>query len=210
MEDSKFKDWTDAEIIPISALSHYVYCPRQYALIHIEGVFVHNRLTMGGKIGHEVVDQEASFNDHGLRKETSLRVYSDALGLTGIADVVEFPSDGPPFPVDYKHGHKASWQNHEVQLCAIALCLEEMFDLNIPQGAIYHLYSKKRHTVNFSSELIAKTKQAIEEVRSLAVNQTLPAAQYSSKCDNCSLRSVCLPEFTKPQHQSIFVPMELL
>jgi len=210
MENSDIKEWSETEIIPISALSHFLYCERQYALIHIEGIFIHNNLTAGGKIGHEFVDTENELIDHGLRKEMSLRLYSDRLGLSGIADLVEFPDGKPPFPVDYKHGRIASWRNHEAQLCAIALCLEEMLGTDVPEGAIYHLYSKKRHTVAFTPELRMQTMQMIDRIRSLAISQTLPAPQNGRKCRRCSLRPACQPEVQQHSEDHLFVPAELL
>ncbi len=204
------KDWSDEEIIPISALSHFLYCPRQYALIHIDGIFIHNHLTVEGKIGHEYVDQPQILNDHGVRKETSLRVYSDRYGLSGIADVVEFPDSRAPFPIDYKHGGAASWKNHEVQLCAIALCLEEMMDAEIPTGAIYHLHSKKRHTVEFDLELRSRTLSLIEEIRALCRAQRLPEPLNNRKCHRCSLQSACLPGAMVERAANIFQPAELV
>lgn len=210
MENSDIKEWSETEIIPISALSHFIYCERQYALIHIEGIFIHNELTAGGKIDHEFVDTKNEFIDHGRRKETSLRLYSDRLGLSGIADLVEFPDGKPPFPVEYKHGRIAQWRNHEVQLCAIALCLEEMLGTAVPEGAIYYVYSKKRHTVVITPELRIQTMQMIDRIRSLAMSQMLPAAQYGRKCQRCSLRPACQPEVQQHSEDHLFVPAELL
>lgn len=204
------KEWQDEEIIPISALSHYQYCSRQYALIHVEGIFVHNDLTVGGKLGHEVVDEVRGYTDHGVRRETSLRVYSDVYGLSGIADVVEFPDGSPPFPIDYKHGKTASWKNHEVQLCAIALCLEEMLEVEVPAGAIYHLQSRKRRMVEFTDDLRKRTINLIDEIRDLVLMQRLPPPVYSRKCHRCSLLSVCQPEVASNHVEPIFEPVELL
>ncbi len=187
-------EWTDDQLIPISAISHHLYCPRQNALIHVEGIFLDNELTTAGNIGHEFVDEEKSINDHGLLKETSLRVYSDELGITGIADIVEFPENLSPFPIDYKHGKIAEWGNQEAQLCAIALCLEEMLDTSVPAGAIYHIHSKKRHEVNFTESLRNKTKYCIADIRTILVNRILPPVTENMKlCKRCSLSAYCLP-----------------
>jgi len=186
-------EFTENEIIPISAISHHLYCPRQNALIHVEGVFLDNELTTGGNIGHEYVDEERSIRERGMRKETSLRVYSDRLGLSGIADIVEFPDRGPPFPIDYKHGRIASWENHEAQLCAIALCLEEMLNCSVPAGAIFHIQSKRRHEVAFTPELRATTLKSIDEIREVLTHSLMPRAVFSKKCNKCSLRPHCMP-----------------
>lgn len=191
------KDWNDNEIVPISAISHHLYCPRQNALIHTEGVFSDNELTVSGNIGHEFVDNEKSYADHGIKKETSYRVFSEEFGITGIADIIEFPDSLPPFPIDYKNGKIASWENQEAQLCAIALCLEEMLSTQVPYGSIYHIQSKKRHEVEFSNHLRDITKTAIIEIRNNLANNIVPIGNYSKICDRCSLYNICLPKRRK-------------
>lgn len=200
------KEWSDFEVVPISAISHHLYCPRQNALIHTEGVFSENELTVSGSIGHKFVDEEKSYMDHGTHKETSYRVFSEELGITGIADIIEFPDSLPPYPIDYKNGKIASWENQEAQLCAVALCLEEMFDVNILHGAIYHIQSKKRHEVEFSNKLRNLTKQAISEIRNNLINNYVPERKYSKICDLCSLFNICLPK--RKTQESIFKPVK--
>jgi CRISPR-associated exonuclease Cas4 len=198
-------DFSENEIIPISAISHHLYCPRQNALIHVEGVFMDNALTVSGNIGHEFIDEVQSIEDHGLHKETSLRVYSDRLGISGIADIVEFPEDASPFPIDYKNGKIASWANHEAQLCAIALCLEEMLQAEIRTGAIYHINSKKRHTVIFDEDLRNISLNAILEIREILMTKTIPDITDNKKlCKMCSLRDYCLPEAFSKKEINIF------
>ncbi|MCB1327792.1 MAG: CRISPR-associated protein Cas4 [Leptospiraceae bacterium] len=201
-------DWNENEIVPISAISHHLYCPRQNALIHVAGVFIENDLTASGRLGHAVVDTAEGSVDHGLRRETSLRVFSDDYGMAGIADLVEFPDGAPPFPVDYKHGRVASWLNHEAQLCAIGICLEEMLKTTVPAGAIYHLYSRKRHTVQFSEQLRVRTLAVVEEVRQILRRDLLPAAVYGPKCARCSLKPACLPEVVGRAVDGLFVRPE--
>lgn len=199
-------NWTESQIIPISAISHHLYCPRQNALIHLEDVFSENELTTSGNIGHQVVDEEKSYVDHNLHKETSYRVFSDEYGISGIADIIEFPKGLPPFPIDYKNGKISSWENQEAQLCAIALCLEEMFSVSVPRGAIYHIFSKKRHEVEFNDSLRRLTIQTIEDIRNIFKNQILPEATYSKLCRNCSLFHFCQPKRIK--QPSIFSPVD--
>lgn len=204
-----FPEWPDEDIVPISAISHHLYCARQNALIHMSGIFRDNELTTSGNIGHELVDEERSFVDHGVRKETWLRVFSDRLGITGIADFVEFPSGAPPFPIDYKNGRIKAWKNQEAQLCAVALCLEEMLGCEVPQGAIYHIQSKKRHEVRFGPSLRTATELVISEIREILQRQLVPAAIYSSKCDRCSLRRDCWPEFSSRPHLNVFEAIDV-
>jgi len=193
-------DFTDSEIIPISAISHHLYCPRQCALIHVEGIFEENDLTASGRAGHERVDEEKSFVEHGIRKEMSLPVYSDTLGISGIADVVEFPANAPPFVIDYKHGKISSWEPAEAQVTAIVMCLEEMLGCAIPTAAIYHIQSHKRRDFDVDKSLRGIALQAIAEIRESFRNRFVPAAQYSKKlCGRCSLLAQCLPELNSIQ-----------
>jgi CRISPR-associated exonuclease Cas4 len=190
----RLPNWNDAEIIPISALSHHLYCPRQNALIHVEGVFQDNEHTVSGNIGHSYIDEDRSVLDHGLRKETSLPVFSDLHGLNGIADLVEFPKNAPPFPVDYKNGRVQSWKNQEAQLCAVALCLEEMLGYEVPEGAIYHIHSRRRRSVRFDQNLRMLTLRTIDEIREVLTRRILPAPVYDRRCKRCSLASICMPQ----------------
>ncbi|MCB1144629.1 MAG: CRISPR-associated protein Cas4 [Leptospiraceae bacterium] len=202
------KEWSESEIVPISAISHHLYCTRQNALIHTEQIFLDNDLTVSGNIGHEYVDEERSYLDHGIPKETSYRVFSETYGITGIADIIEFPDIKSPFPIDYKNGKISKWENQEAQLCAIALCLEEMLDTKVYYGAIYHIHSKKRHEVEFTNSLRNTTIKAIEEIRYNLMNKIVPDVGYSKLCDRCSLYSICLPPKPKQNNINIFKPVE--
>ncbi len=202
------KEWIEDEVIPISAISHHLYCPRQNALIHTEGVFLDNELTISGNIGHEFVDEEQSYEDHGIHKETSFRVFSDKYGITGIADIIEFPDNEPPLPIDYKNGKISSWENQEAQVCAIAMCIEEMLDVQVPKGAIYHIQSKKRHEFPITTDLKKMTVKAIEEIRYNMINRVVPQIEYSKLCDRCSLIELCLPKLKKINNYDIFTPVK--
>jgi len=187
------REWDEFEIIPISALSHHLYCERQNALIHVEGVFRDNELTAQGNLGHARIDQQGSFVEHSVRKEGSLPVFSDRLGLRGVADLVEFDDAGVPYPVDYKNGRVARWTNLDAQLCAIALCLEEMFAIEVPEGAIFHLASRRRRDVRFGQDLRDRTLNAIEEIRTIFREQRLPPPVLDRRCKRCSLEPLCMP-----------------
>jgi CRISPR-associated exonuclease Cas4 len=203
------KEWSESEIVPISAISHHLYCPKQNALIHTEQVFSDNELTVSGNIGHQVVDEEKSYIDHGIKKETSYRVFSEEYGITGIADIIEFPEVNNPFPIDYKNGKIASWENQEAQLCAIAMCLEEMLDTKVYYGAIYHIHSKKRHEVEFTKNLRDITIKAIEEIRFNLVNKVVPEISYSKLCNRCSLYEHCLPKKNESiKKMNLFKPVK--
>ncbi|MCB1195630.1 CRISPR-associated protein Cas4 [bacterium] len=194
MDSFKLRDWDDSQIIPISALEHYLYCPRQCALIHNEGIFSDNVLTVSGKLEHQRVDEVQCLYEHNARRETSFPVFSHVHGITGIVDVVEFLHDGTIFPVDHKHGKKIVWHQAAVQLCAYTLCLEEMFHVSIHKGAIYHTSSKKRSEVSMTEQLRAKTSKAIIETRNLMASKCLPQPHYGAICKDCSLIHDCMPE----------------
>lgn len=151
--------------IPLSALQHWCYCPRQCALIHIEQVFAENIYTQRGQALHKRVDDPGFEVRDGLRVERALPLFCDSLGLVGKADVVEFLPDGTPYPVEYKHGSRHKRADiaacDDVQLAAQALCLEEMFGRAVPEGALYYASSRRRRIVAVDRELRARTQEAI-------------------------------------------------
>jgi CRISPR-associated exonuclease Cas4 len=183
------------QLIPISALQHYAYCPRQCALIHIEQVFVDNIWTAKGKWSHERVDEEHVLSSKGYTITTSLRVWSERLGLTSICDVVEWHGD-TPYPVEFKHGPRKGHLWDDTQLCAQAMCLEDMCGVPVPEGAIYHVSSRHRRVVTFTPELRAKVEEMVQAVRALYTAEALPPAVHDQRCTHCSLQDVCMPEWT--------------
>lgn len=189
--------WKDADWVPISALNHYLFCPRRCALIHVEGIFQDNVYTVEGSLLHEATDVPSEEQDGEVRVVRGLPLFSARYGLIGRADVVEFqPVAGSgqiPYPVDYKHGRRNQWDNDDVQLCAQALCLEEMLGISCPRGAIFHAGSKKRRVVEFSQALRAQTIQAVVEVRQLMRARRIPEPILLPRCDGCSLREQCMP-----------------
>ena len=165
--------------MPLSALAHWAYCPRQCALIHAEQDYTDNEHTLDGNRVHEQVDS------------APLRVWSDTLGLTGIADIVEW-HNGVPYPIEYKRGpirNKAG----DLQLCGQALCLEEMFGVAIPEGAIYHFKSRRRRTVAINDNLRQRTKAAIKDIRLMLATGSMPAPAADTRCRQCSLLDTCMP-----------------
>jgi CRISPR-associated exonuclease Cas4 len=187
----------DLEGVPISALNQYVFCPRRCALMHVEGIFTENEHTILGSLLHDHADEPGYGyeTEEGVVLLRALPLFSDQYGLTGKADVVELRG-GRPVPVEYKKGKKRPFENDDVQLCAQALCLEEMFSVDVPEGCIYHAASKRRRRVLFTPELRAETVGAIEAVRTLLAAGRVPPAVLMPRCDGCSLRPICMPELT--------------
>lgn len=187
-------------LLPLSALNHLVFCERRCALIHVEGVFVENAYTIEGTLAHEAADLSGYEIKAGVRVTHALPLRSIRLKLTGKADIVEFrPNPGGsevPFPVDYKRGHRNRWQNDDIQLCAQALCLEEMLLVGVPRGAIFHASSKRRREVAFTPQLRAQTEAAALRLHALIASRAIPAAVLLPKCEGCSLHAICMPELS--------------
>jgi CRISPR-associated exonuclease Cas4 len=189
----------DPDPITLSALQHWAYCPRQCGLIHLEQAFDDNLHTLRGQAVHATVDQPGVEVRAGLRIERALPLWSDALGLIGKADVVEFEPDGTPYPVEYKHGsrHKAAdiAACDDVQLAAQALCVEEMTGRAVPEGALYYASSRRRRVVPITPELRQQVSQTAAAVRAmLAGGQLPPPTEDVRRCKGCSLRERCQPE----------------
>jgi CRISPR-associated exonuclease Cas4 len=178
--------------IMLSALEHYSYCPRQCALIHREQTYDENIYTLRGNALHERVDEPEGVVTGGMRVERGLPLWSEALGLTGRADLVEFHGE-TPYPVEYKHGPVRRGQHADLQLCGQAICLEEMLSISVPQGAVYHFSSRKRREVSFTPELRQKVTEAVADIRNILQAETLPPAPADARCKNCSLVESCLP-----------------
>jgi len=187
-------------LLPLSALNHLVFCERRCALIHIEGVFAENAFTIEGTLAHEAADLSGYEIKAGVRITHALPLRCARLKLTGKADIVEFhpKTDGSetPFPVDYKRGRRNRWQNDDVQLCAQALCLEEMLCVAVPRGAIFHASSKRRREVAFTPQLRAQTEAAAVRLHALIASRSIPAAVLLPKCEGCSLHAICMPELS--------------
>jgi CRISPR-associated exonuclease Cas4 len=151
----------ESELLPLSGLQHLVYCERQWALIHLERQWAENRLTAEGRVLHHTVDEGPDESHHGIRIVRALPLRSLRLGLAGKADVVEFAlkSGTPPTPVEYKRGKPKADRSDEVQLCAQALCLEEMLCATVPEGALYYGTPRRRRKIVFTTDLRAETER---------------------------------------------------
>ena len=206
----------DEDATPISALQHYAYCPRQCALIHTEKAWAGNVFTDRGDRLHDHVDDPGFCLDGSVRLERALPLWSEHLNLTGRGDLIEFDALGLPRPVEYKAGHQPhpakgapkmgkpeqlspssvlefAERADNVQLCAQALCLEEMFGLSVPGGAIYHAASHLRRDVAFDTQLREFTVAVVVATRKMLAARTLPAPVSDSRCPNCSLKDTCQP-----------------
>lgn len=180
--------------IPLSAVQHAVYCLRQAALIHLERLWAENRFTAEGDVLHAVADKGGSRRARGLRRVLSLPLASARLNLTGVADLVEFQGL-VPFPVEYKRGKPKLHRADEVQLCAQALCLEEMTGQPVPEGALFYAQTKRRVVVPFDAPLRALTEATVADLAAvLASRQTPPPTPHKTRCRACSLLELCRPE----------------
>jgi CRISPR-associated exonuclease Cas4 len=187
----------DDDLIQLSALQHWLVCPRQCALIHLEQLWADNRLTAEGNVLHQNVDQAGAESRHGVRRVTGLPLRSVRLGLSGRADVVEFrPSaDGPeiPFPIEYKRGREKVDDRDKIQLCAQALCLEEALGVPVPEGALFYATTRRRQAVAFDAPLRSLVESAATGIRTMMKSGRTPPPVPIPACKGCSLSDLCLP-----------------
>ena len=190
-----------ADLIALSALQHYLYCPRQCALIHIEQAWAENVATAEGRVAHERVHAVESEVRRGVRTVTSMPLRSDRLGVTGIADVVELHRTATggwrPFPVEHKRGRPKAHRADEVQLCAQAMALEEMFGVDIAEGALFYGQPRRRTPVTFDPALRALTREVAAATHVMIADGRTPRMGYDTqRCDGCSLIEICRPQTT--------------
>ena len=188
--------FTEDDLLPISALQHLAFCERQWALIHLERVWNENALTAEGRWQHERVHDDDVETRGDVRIAHSLWLRSFRLGLVGQADVVEFAPDAVPHIVEHKHGKPKLDSSDEIQLCAQALCLEEMLGVSIPEGDIFYGRTRRRHRVVFTEDLRRKTEVLAARLHDLTEKRVTPPASPAPRCDNCSLNGACMPGFT--------------
>jgi CRISPR-associated exonuclease Cas4 len=189
--------YNDDQLLMISALQHYIYCPRQCALIHIEQQWGENRFTAEGKVMHERVDSPGKRFSVKTKVEYAVPLRSGRLGLIGRADVVEYHLVNDcwlPYPVEYKRGEPKENRCDEVQLCAQAICLEEMMSRSIPEGALFYGQTQHRVTVVLDTELRDLTATTAAAFHQMVDSGVIPPAIYErKKCDRCSLINYCMP-----------------
>lgn len=182
-------------LIPLSALQHYLFCPRQCALIHVEQLWAEDAATAEGRLMHEAADAGRGETRPGVHIARALMLRSLSLGVSGKADVVEFRGAARlPFPVEYKRGRPKSHRADEVQLCAQAICLEEMFGQPVAEGALFYGETRRRQPVVFDAGLRSLTAQVAAAARAMIVAGRTPPPVASPACRRCSLHDLCQPE----------------
>jgi len=186
--------YAESDLLPISALQHLLFCPRQCALIHNEQLWAENHLTAQGQVLHQKAHEPKHESRPGVRITRSLYLSSRTYGLRGIADIVEFHHDGTLLPVEYKRGRPKANDCDRIQLCAQALCLEEMRTTTITHGALYYGQKRRRTEVTFDDDLRTRTAAAARELHSLITSGETPPAHREPKCESCSLLDLCLPD----------------
>jgi len=189
--------FNEDDLLPLSALQHLLFCERQCALIHIEQIWTENLFTAEGRILHDKVDMANRETRGNVRIEYGVPMHSLRLGLIGKADVVEFHKDKnnwAPFPVEYKRGKPKKDNSDKAQLCAQALCLEEMMNVGIPCGALFYGETRRRQDVTFDTALRKETADASERLHELIASGITPKPVYTKKCTSCSLVQICLPK----------------
>ena len=189
--------YSEDNFIMISSLQHYIFCPRQCALIHIDDVWQENLFTVRGEILHQRVDTDTYETRGDVKTVRGLRIHSYKYGLVGRCDVVEFKqtSKGKEIlPVEFKAGQPKDDISDKVQLCAQAFCIEEMLHTKINKAAFFYGKIKRRNVIDIDIQLRSQTEDVISNVRKLITEKKIPIIDYSSKCRNCSLVNICQPK----------------
>ncbi len=205
----------EEDFLPLRALNDLLFCERRCALHRIEQIWVDNPFTLEGIHGHQRADRILTESVPGIRVVHGVLLQSKRLRLSGKADVVEFHQqpDGSeiPYPIEYKRGRRRRWDNDDVQLCAQAICLEEMLAIPVPAGAVYHIKSKRRRAIEFTPELRAKTETAAQRLLELVAAGITPPPVLKPRCKGCSLHDLCMPELlsqsikVRQYHRGLFV-----
>jgi len=198
---------SDADLIALSALQHFLYCPRQCALIHVEQQWAENTATAEGRVAHERVHSVQSEVRRGVRTVTGMALRSTRLGVVGVADVVELHRTDTgtwrPVPVEHKRGRPKAHRADDVQLCAQAMALEEMFAVEITDGALFYGQARRRTKVIFDADLRALTQRVAAETRAMIQAGITPRIAYDkARCDGCSLLGMCRPHTTGPSRSA--------
>lgn len=199
----------DGDRLALSALQHLLYCPRRCALIHIERLWSENWHTAQGRAMHERADTPEDVIESGMRVTRAMKVWSDTLGLYGVCDVVEW-REGVPTPVEYKRGKPKDPRPGEVQLCAQAMCLEEMVGVQIPQADLFYGKTRRRVEVTLDRGLRELTGELAGQLHKLVEAGKTPPAKYErKKCSACSLLEQCMPKAGNMGGVSQFIAREL-
>lgn len=202
--------YAEEDYLMLSGIQHFAFCRRQWALIHIEQQWAENYRTTSGELMHKKAHDEGAFEKRGdLLIVRGLRIASHELGLSGQCDVVEFHQDErgvelfgyagkwQPVPIEYKHGTPKENDADELQLCAQAICLEEMFQTDIPEGFLYYGENRRRNKVEFTEDLCGKVRKAAGEMHDMFRRGHTPVVKSAKRCRACSLENLCLPKLQK-------------
>jgi CRISPR-associated exonuclease Cas4 len=187
------------DLLPISRISQYAYCPRRFWYMYVQGEMLENAHVVRGILNHKHAHTPGyETTEENVVVHRQVYVYSHTLGVTGICDLVEEAPDGTLTPIEYKQGRKGRWMNDQSQLCAQALCLEEMSGRPVTEGFIFYFGSRRRVPVAFDESLRATTRRLIQEMRhALAEGEIPPHTPHRQRCRGCSLAPICLPEETE-------------
>ena len=202
------------QLLPLSALQHFFYCQRQCALIHVEKVWVENRFTAEGRILHLRADSGETCRRAGIPEDRAVPLRSNHLGLYGVADVVEMRPDtngnNIPYPVEYKRGKSKTENWDRAQLCAQAMCLEEMLNVYIEEGAIFYGKPRRRERVLFNASLRTEVEQGCRDMHNMIQAAITPQAEKGPRCKACSLKPVCMPSLTRKKSVTAYIKKELI
>lgn len=214
--------YAEEDFLSLSGLQHFVFCRRQWALIHIENQWKDNYRTVDGALMHEKAhDRENEESRGNLLIKRGVSVYSAGLGVSGQCDVLEYrrSDDGiplpgkdglwQPYPVEYKRGKPKTDNSDKLQLCAQAMCLESMLCCNIPEGALFYGEIRRREAVPFTDELRAQVREQLAQMHELYKKGHTPKAKPAKRCAACSLKELCLPELTKKRSVSVYLKAAL-
>lgn len=214
--------YNEEDYLMLSGLQHFSFCMRQWALIHIEQQWAENYKTTAGELMHKKAHDEGSLEKRGdLLIARGLRIASRELGLSGQCDVVEFHQSGDgidlfgydgrwnPLPIEYKHGVPKENREDELQLCAQAICLEEMFQTNISAGFLYYGENRRRSNIIFDENLRNEVKKASDEMHQLFHKGYTPKVKPSKQCNSCSLKNLCLPKLQKSVKVSTYIEQNI-
>lgn len=218
MHPEKLSDYEEEDFLMLSGLQHFIYCRRQWALIHIEQQWVENYFTVDGNIFHEKAhNAEKREKREGILISRGMKIFSRKLGLSGNCDVVEFHKDEHgvtlfgeegkfhPIPIEYKRGKPKEHQADELQLCAQAMCLEEMLLCEIPAGCLFYGETRRRQAVDFTGELRGKVFDMTKEMHSFYMRGHTPMVKKHKGCQSCSLKDICLPKLEKAPSVNVYL-----
>ena len=187
--------FVEDQLLPLSALQHWLYCPRQCGLIHLEQAWAENKFTAEGQVLHKKAHEGEDESKAGVRITRSMAVRSFTLGISGQCDIVEFHADGRVVPVEYKRGKPKSHRADEVQLCAQAMCLEQMLGMTITSGCLFYGEKKRRTVIEFDATLRQLVTETAAALHAMIDSRETPLAEYESRrCDACSLIDLCQPK----------------